>query len=267
MARNQIALSAVINDFLLMHRDDSYCNNADEFQVEVLAKRGLREIGFDVAPIIKSIRLDVDTSNMTVPLPNDYVDYVRIGTTKEDGLFYTFVKAPNLSAPQTYTEDGNGDPVDSDGDGVYDRTDAKEAPANTPIQEDYYYSAGRPMNVYGGARYGISGAKRDGYFRINREQNRIEISSPFNFSVLDIEYIADEALSANTIVHPYCVEALDNYIYYKFIERSNEAPINEKVRAERSWLKSLKRANSRMVGFSKQEFLDTIRSNSQFIKY
>lgn len=249
-----------------MHRDDSYCNTADEFQVEVLAKRGLRELGFETAPIIKSIRLDLDTSNMTVALPDDYVDYVRIGTTKEDGLFYAFVKNDNISTPQTYTASG-GTLVDSDSDGVYDRTDAKEAPDTTLVQEDYYYSAGRPISIYGGGMYGRGGAQRDGYFRINLEQNRIEISTPYNFAFVDIEYIADAALASGTVVHPYCVEALDSYIYNSLIKRSTEAPSNEKIRANREWLSNLKIANSRMKGFSKQEFLDMIRHNSGFIKY
>lgn len=263
MARHEIPLSEVINDFLLMHKDDDYVNNVDETQVRVYAKRGLRELGFDVTNRVKSILLTLDKSTMSVALPDDYVNYTRIGTIGNDGLFYVFGENPNITAMQRYTEDVNGDPVDSNSDGVYDRTDAKTIVTGTdlPYAEQFYSSRDANYVNAGGGIYGYGGAHRQAYFRVNKEQNRIEISSRADFEEIAIEYLADEARANNPSVHVYAVDALDKYIYSELVKRSAYVPYNEKIRAERDYLSALKLANSRMKSFTKDEALAANRKN------
>ena len=50
------------------------------------ALRGIREMGFDIQKRIKSLLLDVNTTTDTIDLPDDFVDYTKIGAVGSDGL-------------------------------------------------------------------------------------------------------------------------------------------------------------------------------------
>jgi hypothetical protein len=266
MARNQIPLNDVINDFMLMHKDDDYTNNVTETQVRVLAKRGVRELGFDILKRVKTITLPVDKTLMTVALPDDYVNWVKVGTVGGDGMFYVFGENSNIAAPQRYVFDEEGDPVDTDGDGVYDRENAKEIDSRYPkfpYQETFYNNGVYGSVQHGGGVYGLGGGHRPGYFRVNLEQNRLEMFSGYEFDEVTIEYIADEALSSNPSVHPFAVDALDKYIYKEVVSRSTIVPYNEKVRAEKSYLDALRTANSRMKSFTKEQAIIANRKNAR----
>lgn len=263
MARNTILLSDFINDFMLMHKDDDYVNNIEEPQIRVYSKRGLRELGFDMLKRIKSILLPLNTSTMSVDLPDDYVNYIRIGTVGSDGLFYIFGENKSVTAMLRYDYENDGvTPIDTDGDGVNDRVDAKDVTVmgNLPYAEwdSNQYLNDKVIGGQGGL-YGYGGAHREAYFRINNEQNRIELSTPFQYDEVAIEYVADEALAANLTVHPYVVDALDKWVYNEIVSRSSYVPNNEKNRAERVYLDALKKANSRMRSFTKDEAIATNR--------
>jgi len=118
--------------------------------------------------------------------------------------------------------------------------------------------------VYGnnqGQLYGMGGGRYQGEFRINLDQNRIEIKSNSNVTDLVIEYVADEARSSNPQVHAYAEEALIAYIYYKLVERKAAVPYNEKMRARQEYYNERRKANARMKSFTKEEALKTIRKN------
>ena len=112
-----------------------------------------------------------------------------------------------------------------------------------------------------GRLYGTGGGYLSGEYRVNFEQNRIEIESNDDISEVVIEYIADEARSTDPEVHVYAEEALRCYIYYKIIERKSSVPSNEKARARAEYYNERRKANARLSNFTKDEALKTIRKN------
>ena len=113
--------------------------------------------------------------------------------------------------------------------------------------------------VYGngdGQLYGYGGGRYQGEFRVNMDQNRIELkSNSDDISDVVIEYVADEARSSNPQVHVYAEEALMSYMYYKMIERKAAVPANEKARARSEYYNERRKANARMKSFTKEEAL------------
>ena len=73
----------------------------------------------------------------------------------------------------------------------------------------------------------IGGGQYRGEFRVNLDQNRIEIKSNDSISELVIEYVA-RGRATNPQVHIYAEEALRAYIYYKIIERKSFCPCKRK---------------------------------------
>ena len=273
MARNTVPLNQIINDFIITLADDDFAGHASDTQIRTHALRGIRELGFDMSKVIRSLKLTVDSATNTVELPDDFVDWSKVGVVGSDGIVYVLGENKNVNYSQAYADssgnkvnDSEG-AVDSDGDGVFDRVDSKGATSGTPassndisqgfnsyIFRNYIYGASNGL-------YGVGGGHLQGGFRVNLDQNRIEIESNDNISEVVIEYVADEARSKNPSIHVYLEEALTSYMYYKIIERKSSVPANEKARARQEYYNERRKANARIKSFGKEEALRTIRKN------
>jgi hypothetical protein len=268
MARNTVPLNQIINDFIITLADDDYAGSASDTQIRTHALRGIREMGFDMSKKIRSLVLSINSANNTVELPDDFVDWSKVGVVGSDNLVYVLGENKNLNYSQAYSGSsgtkvgGASEANDSDGDGVFDRIDAKTATTgsdtstsfNSTVFRDYYYGNQNAI-------YGAGGGRYRGEFRVNLDQNRIEISPISNVSEVVIEYVADEGRSKNPSVHVYLEEALMAYMYYKIVERKASVPANEKARARQEYYNERRKANARIKSFTKEEALKTIRKN------
>lgn len=263
MARNTVTIDDVVNEFVLLKDEDGYIGSAEESTIRNFALRGVREMGFDIMKRIKSLKLTPNQTLGTVDLPDDFVDWTKIGIIGSDGLIYVFGENKNISSTMKYKVDSNNNPIDSDGDGVNDRVDAKTLSDGDSIFKGYqsYIYRNYIYESTEGGIYGIGGGRYSGEFKINYEQNRIEISINDTVTEVAIEYIADEARSSNPSVHIYAENALHNYIYYKLIERKANVPMVEKQRARQEYYNERRLANSRMKSFTKEEAMKTINKN------
>lgn len=274
MARNTVPLKQIINDFIITMGDDDYAGGASDTQIRTHALRGIREMGFDMAKKIRSLKLTVDASTNTVELPDDYVDWSKVGVVGSDGIVYVLGENKNINYSEAYANSSGekvgkaADAYDTDSDGVYDRIDSKSvtnsgSPGNSDDLSQGFNSYVFRNYAYGAATaiYGVGGGNYYGQFRVNLDQNRIEIGSNGDISEVVIEYVADEGRSKNPSVHVYAEEALMSYMYYKIIERKASVPANEKARARQEYYNERRKANARIKSFTKEEALKTIRKN------
>jgi hypothetical protein len=264
MARNTISIDDVVNEFVLLNDEDGYTSHATESVIRNFALRGVREMGFDIMKRIKSLKLTPNQSLNTVELPDDFVDWTKIGVIGSDGLIYVYGENKNISSTMSYKKDSNNNPIDSDGDGVNDRVDDKTlADSGDSVFKGYqsYIYRNYIYESTEGGIYGIGGGRYSGEFKVNYEQNRIELSLNSDVTEIAIEYIADEARSANPSVHIYAENALQSYIYYRLIERKAGVPMVEKQRARQEYYNERRLANSRMKSFTKEEAMKTINKN------
>lgn len=272
---NYVTLTDIIGDFKITMDSDDYAANASDIAIRNFALRGIREFGFDVTSRIKSLKLSIDTSTNTVSLPDDYVDLVKIGIVDDNGIIRTLGENKHINYSRKYEVDAAGDatnetidsqegPLDIAANLILDRQNDKTSTSNGNadsgdldyyIFENYLYQGGL------GRLYGIGGGKRAGDYRINLDQNRIEIDTNTSTAEVIIEYIADEARSTNPVIHVYAEEALRCYVYYKICERKSTVPANEKARARSEYYNERRKAKARLSNFSKTEALRTIRKN------
>jgi hypothetical protein len=250
MAKNTVSVTQVVNDFVLTLGHDDYVNDASDTIIRQLALRGVRDMGFDMLNRIKSVKLAVDSSNKTVALPEDFVSLVKVGVVGTDGLVYVFGDNKNIN--YSMKADSNDLLVDSKTSNA-SLGGATNDGVGSYVFNNYYYSNNE------GQLYGYGGGKYSGQYRVNLDQNRIEVDSRYSEVVL--EYVADEARSANPTIHIQAEEALRSYIYYRLIERKASVPSNEKSRARQEYYNELRKANARLKSFSKEEALKTIRKN------
>jgi hypothetical protein len=273
MARNFIPVSEVVDDYILSIESDDYASSASDNLIRTYALRGIREMGFDMSRIIRSLKLPVNTTNNTVALPDDYVDWTKVGVVGSDGLVYVLGENKNLNYSQKYATDDAGNNYDNDGDGLLEREDSKSATNSGSPSVGADISDGTDSFVFRnyvydnnqGRLYGAGGGHYYGQFRVNLDQNRIELKGNNSMNEVVIEYIADEARrpgkTRDTQVHIYAEEALRAYIYYRLIERKSSVPAGEKARARSEYYNERRKANSRLKSVTKEEILKTIRKN------
>ena len=253
MAKNRISINQIVGDFIVTTEGDDYTSNVSDVLIRNHALRGIREFGFDISRVIKSIKLSVNTTNNTVALPDDYVDAIKIGVVGTDGKVYVFAQDSNINISQKKI---NGKLEDSKGS-----TSGFGGVSNVDDGFDSYVFRNFVYGVDQGGLYGVGGGHKLGFYRLNLDQNRIELDTNTGYSEIVLEYIADEARSSNPTVHIYAEEALRAYIYYKVIERKSNVPMGEKQRARSEYYNELRKANARLSTFSKDEALQVIRRN------
>ena len=270
MARNTVPLSQVIKDFIITLDGDDYASNASDSAIRNLALRGIREIGFDISKKIKSLKLLINATNNTVELPDDFVDLLKIGIVDPDGIVRVFGNNKHINQSMSYKDENDValftsvGANDENGDGVLDRLEDKTSTQGSVSSSenlndfifDNYLHEGSV-----GRLYGAGGGHLAGEYRLNLEQNRIEVETNNAYTHVVVEYIADEARSSNPDVHVYAEEALRSYMYYKIIERKSSVPANEKSRARAEYYNERRKANARLSNFTKEEALKTIRKN------
>ena len=277
MAYNKVKLSQIIADFIVTLDGDDYASNASDIAINNFALRGIREIGFDLGRKVRSLKLSIESNN-TVILPDDFVDMVKIGIVDSNGIVRVMGENKNLNYSQSYANDGTavGNYVDTSGTTLTsgtppDRIDSKGATSDSTAgsSSDYPYVFDNYVFAGGtGALYGLGGGARIADYRMNLDQNRIEIEADSGYSQVVLEYVADEARSSDPEVHVYAEEALRSYMYYKIVERKSNVPAAEKARARQEYYNERRKANARMSSFTKDEALRTIRKNfKQVPKY
>ena len=238
MAQDTVSLEQIVTDFVFSIDSDDYVNNVSDTMVRNLALRGIRDLGFDIMKRIKAANLNVSATN-TVTLPADYVDLLKIGIVGEDGLVYVFGENKNKNLLANY---------------------AGNLPDYLLGYSDFIYR-NFVNSTTDGRLYGYGGGHYSGEYRINLEENRIELTLGTGTSTVYIEYIADEALAENPSVHVYAEQAIRAYIYYHLVERKSNVPAVEKARARQEYYNERRLANARLKSFSKEEALKTIRKN------
>tara|TARA_Y100000004_G_scaffold162159_1_gene190689 strand:- start:953 stop:1840 length:888 start_codon:yes stop_codon:yes gene_type:complete len=277
---NYVSLREVIVDYMLTMDEDDYASSATEYAIRNMALRGIREFGFDVQPRVRSLKRTLESNN-TIVLPDDFVDVIKIGTVDENGIVRAFAENKNLNISQI--EDGTAtsnsgqqglDDFDQTGNrrviadnrinDTKDDLTATNSEANNEdidwyIFENYLYQGSL------GRMYGLGGGKLRGTYRINYDQNRIEIDSEAGVTEVVIEYISDAARSTDPVIHVYAEEALRAFIYYKIVERKSSVPAGEKARARQEYYNERRKARARLSNFSKTEALNVIRRNFKLV--
>ena len=244
---NYVSVEEVIKSLLIQqgeYTEHKYMQYLD------IALRGLKELAFDVTQEVKAKTLPVN-ENLTVDLPSDYVDYVRIGVCN-NGVIRDLSKY--LGSCLSRATDECGAPI------------AKSSGSDTRdldnIEDIYWFS-----NYRGGENmgriYGVGGGQSDfGYYRIDTERNQISLASPFAGGSIYLEYIGDgSGDNGQYDIHVHAEEALRAYIWWKSIQRKRMIPMNEKEMARRDWYNEKRLAIARFSNFTKQEALQQSRKN------
>ena len=105
-----IKLLDIVNNFMYgFTGNGKVLNNVNRSDILFQAKRGIQEFSYDIKRIEKIQEIDVPP-NLTVPMPQDYVHYVRLSWLDTAGIEHPIFPARFTSRPsEAIAQDDNAD--------------------------------------------------------------------------------------------------------------------------------------------------------------
>ena len=259
--------------------------SAKTTDVMFFAKRGLQEFSYDTLRSIKSQELNVPF-NLSVPLPQDYVNYVNVSWIDNQGVKHIIYPTTLTSNPyEVPAQDNQGIAIqDNDFDNIdttsitEDRwakndlkniNDAQSNLTGVLLSEGLGYP-GMYGDNYLGQKYGLQPetAQINGWFTINERNGKMSFSSDLADKLIILEYVSDGVgYDADMKIPKLAEEALYAYISHAIIASRINQPeyVVQRLRREKS--AKLRNAKIRLSNIKLNEFIQIARGKSKWIKY
>ena len=281
-----IKLEDIINNFLVAYVGTGKlipaCKRTD---IIFHAKRGLQEFSYDTLNSIKSQELNIPSS-LSVIIPQDYVNYVKMSWIDSLGVKRPIYPANNLTINpfSTPLQDNLGTPTqDNFGENLEGTsiTEERWAKANDNLinGRDLIDNSAFAFDAYGrfdgverslGQQYGLDPqyANINGWFGINHREGKFSFSNDLVNKLIVLEYISDGlAYDLDTKVPKMAEEALYAHISHAIIASKINQPeyIVRRLKQERS--AKLRNAKIRLSNIKLDEIVQTMRGKSKWIKH
>jgi len=211
-----------------------------------MAISALRDLRYDnIGGYEKEVVLDVN-DNDTVDLPLDYIDYYAIGVCSNGELSGLGVNT-NL--------------CDVAKDDCGNRTEDTQVLESDTMGVFSYYTDYNDKGEHLGGNFGVGGGRSNiGQYKIYPDKGYIALQG-YTGSQIILRYKADiQSVNGDYEVHPYDVQPIKDWIWYKYVSKSRSSNLGTIQLAERAYAKSKKQAQKRHSSFSVREFLNAYRS-------
>ena len=285
-------LNDVINNFLVAYvGNEKLIPNVKRTDIIFHAKRGLQEFSFDTLKSIKTSELTIPPS-LTLPLPQDYVNYVRTSWIDRFGVKHVIYPTNNLTNSPYYTniQDSTGIPTqDNFGNNIEGTSIIQERWHSAGNQDlnNYLNSSpdtGSSSNFYGtsfqedgslirrdwGQKYGLDPqyAQSNGYFNLSEREGKMSFSSGLVGNLILLEYVSDGlAYDMDSRVPKMAEEALYAYILHAVISTRRNQPEYVVQRLKREKSAKLRNAKIRLSNIKLGEIAQVMRGKSKQIKH
>jgi hypothetical protein len=261
-----ISLDEVINNFIVAYvGENKLIPRVKRTDVIFHAKRGLQEFSYDTINSIKSQELTVPL-NLSIPIPQDYVNYVSMSCVDENGLVRPiFPNSVSKSPTALPLQDNEGIPMQ---DSFGNNSQATNSLTETRFGElDMYKLNGPDTGV--GRRYGLNPAtsNTNGMFIINKREGKFSFSSDLADKIIILEYLSDGlAYDVDTKLPKMAEEAMYAHIAHAIISgRSNQPEyVVNRLKKERS--AKLRNAKIRLSNIKLTEITQALKGKSKLIK-
>jgi len=276
-----VSLDDIINNFLITYvGQDKLIPRVKRSDVIFHAKRGLQEFSYDTLKSIRSQELTIPPS-LSVPMPQDYVNYVRLSWIDEGGIRRIIYPTRITSNPtELPLQDNKGIPTqdffENNLEAQQSLTEEKYKTQDwnyNDIWQQYpwgdYWGYYPTLNWYG-RMYGLNPeeAQANGRFTINERLGKISFSSDLAGLCIVFEYISD-GLSPNgdTKVPKLAEDAMYKHIVHSLLATMRNVPEYVVKRYQKDRSAALRNAKIRLSNIKSDEFVQVMRGKSKWIKH
>ena len=275
-----ISLKEIVNNFMIGYVGDSkLIKNVKRSDILFYTRRGIQEFAYDVSRVEKIQEVDVG-GNLSVKMPQDYVNYVKLTWVDSAGVEHLILPARYTSKPsESILQDSDYNYVfNSDGDTLTGGStidanfkDSTVSNLNSAINDDYYYNTeyNRDRILHEGRRYGLEPelANKNGVFIIDEANGTINFSSDLEEKTIILKYISDGVGTDNEMqVHKFAEEAMYKHIAFNILSTKSNVPeyVVNRYRKERR--AAVRNAKIRLSNIKSEEISQVMRGKSKHIK-
>ena len=285
-----VTLNDVVNNFIVGYvGKDKLIPDVKRTDIIFHAKRALQEFSYDTLKSIRSQELNIPPS-LSVILPQDYVNYVRVSWIDQLGVQriiyptnnltdspYTMPLQDNLGVP---TQDNFGE--NTEGTSI---TEDRWNNANTSlINQDFnwtLYNQGLDWAGYNwgnggfwfwgwGEQYGMDPqyAQMNGWFNLNEREGKMSFSSNLNGRLIILEYVSDGlAYDLDSRIPKLAEAAIYAYLSHAILSTRINQPEYIVQRFKREASTKLRNAKIRLSNVKLDEIVQVMRGKSKWIKH
>ena len=281
-----IKLSDAIDNFMVGYvGDGKLIQNAKKSDVLFFAKRSLQEFSYDTLKSVRSQELTIPPS-LSVVLPQDYVNYVRVSFIDQLGVKRIIYPANNLTINpyENPIQDAQGVPTqDNFGENLEGTsiTEERWAKANDNLLNGQLLNnideAIDFQNAYGfegswnwGRQYGLDPqlSQVNGWFTLNEREGKMSFSSNLANRLIVLEYISDGlAHDVDTKVPKLAEDALYASILHSIISTRSGQQEYLVQRLQKDRRAKLRNAKIRLSNIKLDEIVQVMRGKSKWIKH
>jgi len=277
-----ISINDIIDNFIISYIGvDKLITSVKRTDVIFHAKRAMQEFSYDTLKSIHQQELTIP-NNLTLPIPQDYVNYVKLSWVDQLGVKHIIYPTTLTSNPtEIPLQDGEGIPTqDVSGENIEGTsiTEERWAEADTKkitgVYDPYFEDADTYIEptykVLYGQRYGENPetTQINGWFTINEREGKFSFSSNLVDKVIILEYVSvGLAYTEDMKVPKMAEEAFYAYIIYAVVSVRPSIPeyiINRLKKEKRA---KLRNAKLRISNIKLEEISQVLRNKSKIIKH
>jgi hypothetical protein len=277
-----ISLLDAINNYMLAFvGDGKLISSVNKSDVLFHAKRGIQEFNYDISRTEKIQEIEVGPS-LSIPMPQDYVHYVRISFIDDVGVEHIIYPGRYTSKPSEsilqdddyaylYDVDGSlltGSSVTSDRFREFDNRKISGNFADEDITYDTNVGL-QKITSYGGRKgSNPETTQENGIFLIDELNGKISFSSELSGQIITLKYISDGLGTDDEMkIHKFAEYAIYKYITYGIASSRVNFPeyiINRFRKEKRA---AIRNAKLRLSSLKIAELEQVMRGKSKFIKH
>ena len=270
-----IKLKDIINNFLIAYvGEDKIIPKASRATIAFHAQRALQELSYDTFKSIKSQEVEIPSS-LTMALPHDYVNYVKVTWVESSGVEHILYPARKTSNPSAILQDSNynymfdettGDILYASNSNTWDKyktNKTEDATDDRKTGEDI-----ADLNL--GQRYGIEPelSQNNGSFFIDENKGKIYFSSNMSSQTITLKYISDSLGTDDEMrVHKLAEEAMYKWIIYAIMSTRINVPEYIVARFKKERFAETRKAKLRLSNIKLEEITQVMRGKSKQIKH
>lgn len=277
-----ISLADIVTNFMVAYvGDGKIINRAKRRDILFHVKRAIQEFSYDISRVEKIQEIEVGPS-LSIPMPQDYVNYVSISYVDEYGIEHMIPKGRITSKPSEailQDDDFNYQYDDQDNlattsaltDDRFKSMDYGQF-SGSYSNDDYYYNVEYNADklVNSGARYGGDPElmNSNGFFIIDENKGTINFTSNLASSLITIKYISDGLGTDDEMkIHKFAEEAIYKNVAHAVLSTMAQVPEYIVARFKRDRRAAMRNAKLRLYDLKLPELTQVMRGKSKQIKH
>ena len=270
-----IYLDDIITNFIIAYvGEDKLISKIKRTDVAFHAQRGMQELSYDTTKSEKSQEIEVAPS-LQMPLPHDYVNYVKFSWVDDSGVERIIYPANKTSNPlpilqdsnHEYTFDSNGNLLTANESETWKKF---KAAGSTEEDELSDLEENTSFTQLFGQRYGIDPqhTQSNGLFFIDPIKSKVFFSADMVGRIITIKYISDGVATVKEMkVHKFAEEAMYKHIAHAILSTRANTPEYIVNRFNKEKFAAVRQAKLRLSNIKLEELTQVMRGKSKQIKH